>query len=114
VKNKKFWNWARDADEDGGRVLYLDGTIAEETWFDDEVSPAMFKSELMSGDGGHNGLAQLARRRLRGGKPNLLDADGLSGQRHRQSRRHRGFGGKRYRHGGDKGADGSDRAHDDP
>lgn len=49
MKNK-FWNWARDADD--GRVLYLDGTIAEETWFDDEVSPAMFKSELMAGDGG--------------------------------------------------------------
>lgn len=48
MKNK-FWNWARDADD--GRVLYLDGTIAEETWFDDEVSPAMFKSELMAGDG---------------------------------------------------------------
>lgn len=55
-KAKKFWNWARDADEgscqpDSGRVLYLDGTIAEESWFDDDISPAMFKSELFAADG---------------------------------------------------------------
>ncbi len=49
-KTKKFWNWARDADE-GSRVLYLDGTIAEESWFDDDISPAMFKSELFAADG---------------------------------------------------------------
>lgn len=29
----------------------LNGTIAEESWFDDDVTPAMFKDELMSGDG---------------------------------------------------------------
>jgi ATP-dependent Clp protease protease subunit len=50
-KNKKFWNWARDADESGGRTLYLDGTIAEESWFDDDITPQLFKSELMSADG---------------------------------------------------------------
>lgn len=47
---KKFWSWARDADE-GTRVLYLDGAIAEESWFDDDITPAAFKSELMSGRG---------------------------------------------------------------
>jgi ATP-dependent Clp protease protease subunit len=46
---KKFWNWARDADD--GRVLYIDGVIAEETWFDDDVTPAAFKAELTAGDG---------------------------------------------------------------
>ena len=46
----KFWNWARDAD-DGSRTLYLSGTIAEESWFDDDVTPALFKSELQSGSG---------------------------------------------------------------
>jgi ATP-dependent Clp protease protease subunit len=51
VQIKKFWNWARDADEGESRVLYFDGVIAEETWFDDDISPAMFKSELMSGSG---------------------------------------------------------------
>jgi len=32
----KFWNWVRDED---GRTLYLNGTIAEESWFEDEVIP---------------------------------------------------------------------------
>jgi len=47
---KRFWNWARDADS-GSRVLYLDGVIAEESWFDDDVTPAAFKEELFSGEG---------------------------------------------------------------
>ncbi|MDL2205289.1 Clp protease ClpP [Eubacteriales bacterium OttesenSCG-928-N13] len=46
---KKFWNWARDADEN--RVLRLEGAIAEESWFDDDVTPALFKSDLMAGTG---------------------------------------------------------------
>jgi ATP-dependent Clp protease protease subunit len=49
MKANRFWNWARDADEN--RVLYLDGVIAEESWFDDDVTPAAFKDELMSADG---------------------------------------------------------------
>lgn len=50
-KNKKFWNWARDADESGGRVLYFDGEISEETWWGDEVTPRLFRDELFSGEG---------------------------------------------------------------
>lgn len=46
--NKKFWNWVEDKD---GRTLYLDGVIAEETWFGDEVTPKQFKEELLSGTG---------------------------------------------------------------
>lgn len=46
---KKFWNWARDADSN--RVLYLDGVIAEESWFDDDITPAAFKHELLSAEG---------------------------------------------------------------
>ncbi len=46
---KKFWNWARDADE--SRTLYLHGAIAEESWFEDDVTPALFKAELLSGSG---------------------------------------------------------------
>lgn len=34
-----------------GRTLFLNGTIAEESWFDDDVTPQLFKDELMSGDG---------------------------------------------------------------
>jgi len=33
------------------RVLFLNGTIAEESWFDDDVTPALFKEELNSGSG---------------------------------------------------------------
>ena len=51
MKSKKFWSWARDADENDGRILYLDGTIAEESWFDDDITPRLFKSELLAGDG---------------------------------------------------------------
>jgi ATP-dependent Clp protease protease subunit len=46
--NRKFWNWVRNED---GRTLYLDGAIAEETWYGDEVTPKLFKSELMNGSG---------------------------------------------------------------
>lgn len=31
--------------------MELNGTIAEESWFDDEVTPRMFKEELFSGSG---------------------------------------------------------------
>ncbi len=47
--NKKFWNWVKN--EDSSRTLYLEGAIAEETWFGDEVTPKQFKTELMSGNG---------------------------------------------------------------
>lgn len=46
---KKFWNWVRDSDEN--RTLYLNGTIAEESWFADDITPAAFKQELMAGEG---------------------------------------------------------------
>lgn len=45
----KFWNWVQNSDE--SRTLYLNGTIAEESWFDDDVTPAMFKAELLAGEG---------------------------------------------------------------
>lgn len=48
MKIKKFWNWV---ESDEGRTLYLDGAIANETWYGDEVTPKMFKSELMNGSG---------------------------------------------------------------
>ena len=46
---KKFWNWARDEDSDA-RTLYLDGVIAEDSWFDDDVTPKAFKAELAAGE----------------------------------------------------------------
>lgn len=33
------------------RVLELYGTIAEESWFDDDITPEMFREELFAGDG---------------------------------------------------------------
>lgn len=53
MKSKKFWNWQNKATEDGPaeRVLELYGTIAEESWFDDDVTPQMFRDELFSGTG---------------------------------------------------------------
>ncbi|EAD5361711.1 Clp protease ClpP [Listeria monocytogenes] len=33
------------------RTLYLNGQIAEVSWFDDDITPQLFKDELMSGDG---------------------------------------------------------------
>lgn len=50
---KKFWKWTNQVETDPSaeRVLELNGTIAEESWFDDDVTPAMFKAELFSGNG---------------------------------------------------------------
>ena len=33
------------------RTLFLNGTIAEESWFDDDITPQLFKDELCSGEG---------------------------------------------------------------
>ena len=44
----KFWNFSED---ETGRVLHLNGTIASESWVDDDVTPQIFKNELMSGTG---------------------------------------------------------------
>lgn len=40
---KKFWNWKI---QNNDSVLFLNGTIAEESWFDDDITPRLFKSEL--------------------------------------------------------------------
>ncbi len=63
MKTSKFWVWANNArdstttdavnsyGEQEERTLFLDGTIAEDSWFDDDITPAMFKDELFSGSG---------------------------------------------------------------
>ena len=47
---KKFWNWInqKNGENSEGRVLELYGTIAEESWFDDDSTPVMFKNELLA------------------------------------------------------------------
>ena len=47
---KRFWVWKNTAPEED-RILELNGTIAEESWFEDDVTPRMFKDELFSGSG---------------------------------------------------------------
>jgi ATP-dependent Clp protease protease subunit len=49
MKIRKFWNWIKN--EDGERTLYFDGYIAEESWFDDDITPKKFKAELMESGG---------------------------------------------------------------
>lgn len=47
---RKFWNWVRD-ETTKERTLYLNGEISDETWYGDEVTPKMFRDELMAGTG---------------------------------------------------------------
>ncbi|RRN49875.1 Clp protease ClpP [Streptococcus suis] len=44
----KFWNFTED---DSGRILRIEGQIADETWFGDEVTPQVFKNDLHAGNG---------------------------------------------------------------
>ncbi|MFQ7103967.1 Clp protease ClpP [Neglectibacter timonensis] len=55
---KKFWKWKNRTVTNQEnpmpteeRTLFLNGTIAEESWFDDDITPQLFKDELMSGSG---------------------------------------------------------------
>ena len=55
---KKFWKWKDRTVVDEAtqesvteRTLFLNGTVAEESWFDDDITPALFKEELMAGHG---------------------------------------------------------------
>ena len=44
----RFWNWTNDGNE---RVLHLNGTIAPESWLDDDITPALFRDELNAASG---------------------------------------------------------------
>jgi len=49
MKSKKFWIWKNQVEnENETRVLSINGTIAEDSWFDDDVTPNQFKEELFS------------------------------------------------------------------
>ena len=45
---KRFWNWSGPQNQ---RVLTISGTIAEDSWVDDEVTPQVFQDELNQGKG---------------------------------------------------------------
>lgn len=57
TKDKKFWKWKnhsiknKDGTEKEEAILFLNGTIAEESWFDDDISPKLFQSELKAHKG---------------------------------------------------------------
>ena len=55
---KKFWNWKNRTvtnqetqEQVQERTLFLNGTIAENSWFDDDITPKLFREELMAGSG---------------------------------------------------------------
>lgn len=54
---KNFWKWSvRNAIDEGEqekviRELRMNGPIAEESWFGDEVTPGLFRDELFNGNG---------------------------------------------------------------
>lgn len=52
---KKFWNWQNQTDktnpEQTNRTLFLNGTIADESWYDDDVTPQLFKDDLYADSG---------------------------------------------------------------
>lgn len=50
----KFWKWRNKAPTENSpteRTLFLNGTIADESWFDDDVTPKIFRDELEDGSG---------------------------------------------------------------
>lgn len=55
---KKFWKWKNQMvlnqetqEQMPERTLFLNGTIAEDSWFDDDVTPQLFKDELFAESG---------------------------------------------------------------
>lgn len=47
---RKFWNWVEQS-ENEPRTLYLYGSVAEESWWEDDVTPQMFRDELFADEG---------------------------------------------------------------
>ena len=45
----KFWNFTDNGD--GSRTLFLCGSIADESWYDDDITPKAFREELNAGRG---------------------------------------------------------------
>ena len=45
---KKFWNFIKNEDTSETELLF-NGPISEDTWWGDEVTPALFRDELCIG-----------------------------------------------------------------
>src|SRR5699024_10840674 len=51
---QKSWKWKNQTGTEAApaeRTLFLNGTIADESWFDEDVTPRHFKEELLAGSG---------------------------------------------------------------
>ena len=48
---KHFWKFRNSAEDPESRVLELNGTIAEEGWYNDDITPEEFKADLMESSG---------------------------------------------------------------
>ena len=51
---KKFWKWKNQTvinqetqEQTLERILFLNGTIAEESWFDDDITPKSFEMSCL-------------------------------------------------------------------
>lgn len=42
---KKFWNWIKNEE---GRTLYFDGYIAQDSWFDDDITPKSLRKNYLN------------------------------------------------------------------
>lgn len=109
-----MWKNQTDADYGAERVLELNGTIAEESWYDNDVTPQMFRDELFAGSGdiiiwinfpgGDCVAASQIYSMLMDYKGNVtVKIDGIGGLRRIC-----------YCYGGHKGAHGAFRPYDDP
>ena len=43
--SKKFWNWVKN-EETNETELIFNGPISQDTWYGDEITPAIFRDEL--------------------------------------------------------------------
>lgn len=48
--SRKFWQFKNEVESDGAKLI-LEGVIASETWWGDEVTPKMFRDELKKFEG---------------------------------------------------------------
>ena len=53
----KFWRWVvNEAEGTNVRTLHLEGYVAESSWFDDDITPKQFKTELYNSGSGSDDI----------------------------------------------------------
>ena len=81
---KKFWNFIQNEDTSETELLF-NGPISEDTWWGDEVTPALFRDELSKVSGNLDSLAELAGRRCVRCKSDLFHAEKSQRQGYREN-----------------------------